>query len=263
MKVVNNTYKLELRRKDVLSLFNEGLSSNEIAEILNVSSSTISRDLKSLGKKPKPGYESIDNTIDKSIQIEICKLYEMGFSFSDIVKQLNISTTAIKNALVRNNVRVRKISEGNSLKWKDDKFRKNQIDKRKGKKSGAYGKNWKLLHIRKNTNSTGEKNHFWKGGITKLSSEIRNSVEYSYWRKKIFERDNYTCQICSRRSKKGDKVIIEADHIYPFHKLLNDFDIKSISDAVICQKLWNIDNGRSLCRECHKKTDSYGSNQYS
>lgn len=251
------------RRKKVLFLFNEGLSNNEIAKQLNVSNPTISRDLKFLGKKPKPGYKYIDNSIDEDIQKKVCSLYTEGSSFNDIVEKLSISTTAIKNALVKYSVEIRTISEGNSLKWDDKDFKENQINKRRGKSSGALGKAWKLKHIKKCPTNTGEDNHFWKGGKTKLSQQVRNSAEYSFWRKEVFKRDDYTCQKCGRKSRKGDKVTIQADHIYPFYKILDDFEIKSYEDAVSCEKLWDIDNGRCLCKECHKKTDSYGSNQYS
>lgn len=263
MKQIHKSYKLDLRRKKVLSLYNDGLDTFEIGEILEVSKSTVLRDLKFLNKAPRGRVDYSSNSIDVGVQITICELYKSGCSFNDIVKELNVGTTAIKNTLVRHNIDVRTKSEGNSLKWEDKDFRKNQIEKRKGKPSGASGKTWKIDRIIKRPNISGKNNHFWKGGKTKVSSQIRNSVEYSFWRKQIFERDDYTCQNCGRRNKKGDKVIIEADHIYPFYKLLDDFNITNIDEAISCQELWDADNGRTLCRECHKKTDSYGANQYS
>jgi len=263
MKVINKTYKIKERREKVLSLFNDGLNTIEIAKELCVSLSTISRDLKVLNKTPIGRIDYSSNTIDTNIQLKICEMYQSGDSYPDIKSKLGINTTAIKNALIRNNVDVRNRSEANSLKWKDKEFRENQIEKRKGKPSGALGKSWELNHIKKSPSIKGKNNPNWKGGKTKLSSKIRNSVEYKFWRKQIFERDNYTCQNCNRRSKKGDKVIIEADHIYPFYKILDDFKITSIEESISCKELWDIGNGRTLCRECHKKTDSYGANQYS
>lgn len=66
-----------------------------------------------------------------------------------------------------------------------------------------------------------------------------NSPEYKLWRKSVFERDNYTCIECGQIGG-----ILNADHIKAF-SLFPDlrFDIK---------------NGRTLCVNCHKKTDSYG-----
>jgi 5-methylcytosine-specific restriction endonuclease McrA len=84
-----------------------------------------------------------------------------------------------------------------------------------------------------------EKSHLWKGGITPLNQQIRHSLEYKLWRKSVFERDNYTCIWCGQKSKN-----IEADHIKPF------CDYPELRFA--------IDNGRTLCEDCHKKTKTYG-----
>lgn len=86
----------------------------------------------------------------------------------------------------------------------------------------------------------GEDSHFWKGGITPINEKIRKSVEYALWRKAIFERDKYACIFCG---KKGGEL--HADHIKPF--------------AFFPELRFAIDNGRTLCRECHKKTPTYGS----
>ena len=261
--MINKTYKLKERREKVLTMFNNGLNIIEIAEKLCVSTSTISRDLKVLNKTPKGRIDYSSNITDVDVQNKICELYQNGFSFNDIVKELNVGTTAIKNSLVRHNIYVRTRAEGNSLRWDNIEFKKNQIEQRKGKPSGALGKSWRLNHIKKSPNIKGKNNPNWKGGKTKISQLIRDSAEYSFWRKEVFERDDYTCMFCNRRNKKGDKVIIEADHIYPFYKILDDFNITSIEESISCKELWDVGNGRTLCRECHKKTDSYGANQYS
>ncbi len=200
--------------------------------------------------------------IPKDKYQDVIDIYLSGKSMPETAKYFNVSEGAILNILKRCNIARRTVREGNSLKWKNEDFRNNQIEKRKNKPSGTLGKTWKVDKIIKRPNNLGEKNHFWKGGKTKLSQQIRNSAEYSFWRKQIFERDNYTCQQCGRRTKKGDKVIIEADHIYPFSKILDDYDITSIEEAISCEKLWDIENGRTLCRDCHKNTETWGINQY-
>ena len=200
--------------------------------------------------------------IPKDKYQDVIDIYLSGKSMPETAKYFNVSEDTILNILKRCNIARRTVREGNSLKWKNEDFRNNQIEKRKNKPSGTLGKTWKVDKIIKRPNNLGEKNHFWKGGKTKLSQQIRNSAEYSFWRKQIFERDNYTCQQCGRRTKKGDKVIIEADHSYPFSKILDDYDITSIEEAISCEKLWDIENGRTLCRDCHKNTETWGINQY-
>lgn len=88
------------------------------------------------------------------------------------------------------------------------------------------------------------KNHWaWKGGVTSEIRKQRNSYKYQQWRKSVFNRDNYTCVECGARSKKGTSVYLEADHIKPF--------------AHFPESRFDIENGRTLCRSCHSKTDTY------
>jgi len=47
----------------------------------------------------------------------------------------------------------------------------------------------------------------------------------------------------------GCKGEINADHIIPFAKIVRDNDMK---------KLWDVNNGRTLCAPCHRQTDTYG-----
>lgn len=89
----------------------------------------------------------------------------------------------------------------------------------------------------------GELNNNWKEGITPEHVSIRSSKEMKEWRKAVFERDDYTCQHCGLRSGNGKIVILNADHIKPF--------------AYFPDLRFDIDNGRTLCVECHKKTDTF------
>ncbi len=81
--------------------------------------------------------------------------------------------------------------------------------------------------------------------VTPEHYRIRRSTEYRLWRKAVFERDNYTCQMCGARSVAGKRVRLEADHILPF--------------AFYPDKRFDLDNGRTLCESCHKQTPTYGS----
>lgn len=87
--------------------------------------------------------------------------------------------------------------------------------------------------------SSGERNNFWKGGITPLNRKIRSSLEYKFWRKAVFERDDYRCFDCGARG-----VYLEADHIYPF--------------AFFPRLRFMIENGLTRCEKCHRKTPTYG-----
>ena len=79
----------------------------------------------------------------------------------------------------------------------------------------------------------------WKGGTTPKNKLLRRSKQFVEWRKAVFTRDNYTCQECGERG--GE---LHPDHIKPF--------------AFYPELRVELSNGRTLCRNCHIKTDSWG-----
>ena len=78
----------------------------------------------------------------------------------------------------------------------------------------------------------------WKGGVTPENDIDRKKDKYKRWRKSVFTRDNYTCQLCSKRG--GD---MEAHHKKPFA------DYKELR--------FSVNNGITLCKECHKNVDIF------
>lgn len=134
-------------------------------------------------------------------------------------------------------------------------FKKGQESSMKGKHHTEESKEKnRLAHIGKKTKpctletkikisnaQKGEKSHLWKGGKTEENKLIRMSLEYRIWRESVFKRDNYICQKCN--IKGGE---LQAHHIKEFAKYP---DLR-----------FDINNGLTLCKPCHKETDSYGVN---
>lgn len=99
--------------------------------------------------------------------------------------------------------------------------------------------------------NTGERSTFWRGGKMKyyeVNIQIRKSSEYNQWRNAVFIRDHYHCTACGLKSGNGKAVFLEADHIKPF--------------AIFPKLRFVLDNGKTLCKECHKNTDTYGRKVY-
>lgn len=94
----------------------------------------------------------------------------------------------------------------------------------------------------------GENHYSWVKDRTQLKdphNTIRWSKQMIDWRKDIYTRDNYTCQMCDNRSTKNNVVLLNAHHIVRF------------SDNERLR--FDTNNGITLCEDCHKLT--YGKEQ--
>jgi hypothetical protein len=83
----------------------------------------------------------------------------------------------------------------------------------------------------------------WQGGITPENRRRRNLKEYKDCRKLVFARDNFTCLLCGKRGG-----YLEMDHIKPW--------------AYFPELRYALSNLRTLCKPCHKETDTYMGRAY-
>ena len=119
------------------------------------------------------------------------------------------------------------------------KFCQELMPKRKPSEQGLFCNkncyaNWRSIY-RRGTNAPN-----YVHGKCRENLLIRASREYKEWRKKVFQRDGYKCVLCGDE-KSGN---LEADHIKDF--------------ASYPELRLEVNNGRTLCKECHKNTENYG-----
>lgn len=124
--------------------------------------------------------------------------------------------------------------------WRKKQIKKgNASEVKKGNKNPMYGRHHTLETRRQTSDSMkGDKNPSWKGGIKLENDKIRHRIEFRLWREAVLARDNWTCRKCSKRGGR-----LEAHHIKPFSEYP--------------ELRFAIDNGETLCLECHKLTDNY------
>lgn len=139
------------------------------------------------------------------------------------------------------------------------------LNRRKGKPAPATGKHWKLSEEAKEKHriatlnrkpmseetkkkmskskmgvNSGSKHWNWNNGATKAKQLAKNTIEYKVWRRAVYKRDNFTCQECGDNRGRN----LEAHHIKPY--------------SLFSSLIFDINNGLTLCKKCHKKTDSWG-----
>lgn len=85
---------------------------------------------------------------------------------------------------------------------------------------------------KKRPQMTGENNWNWKGGVGSERHSAMGQVEYKQWRTAVFEKNDYTCQICEQHGG-----VLHADHI---EKWADSEELR-----------YAVDNGRTLCVACH------------
>lgn len=89
----------------------------------------------------------------------------------------------------------------------------------------------------------------WNKGLgtkSRLNEKIRKCLKFKAWRDSVFSRDKWTCQEC--------KAV--GGTLHPHHKvflsdIVKSFKIESLQEAEECQKLWDVENGITLCHGCH------------
>lgn len=104
----------------------------------------------------------------------------------------------------------------------------------------------------------GQGSPVYKGdkAVARLRNRIAQLPEYRAWHAFILNRDNYCCTICQATHSK--QTPLEVDHIKRFLFIANEYKIFTPDDARNCFELWDTENGRTLCKPCHRIQDTYG-----
>lgn len=206
--------------------------------------------------------------IDKDFLYDLYIVQE--YSTHEIAEMLKVSAQKIHNDLKAYNIQTRqsgsttkrqrkKMSEqriGEKAVWFGKKRPQHSVRMKIAMKGRIISDEAKIKMSKAKIGLTGPMHNKWidpekrKGTLYYI---IRRLKEMHEWRVKVFIRDNKTCQMCGGMNRK-----IQADHIKPFCLIVEENSITNVQEALLCEELWSINNGRTLCVDCHRKTDSYG-----
>jgi len=102
----------------------------------------------------------------------------------------------------------------------------------------VFTEDWKRHLSEAQIGKKGKLSNAYRHGKSKEYLLIRGSKKMKEWKIKVFKRDDFTCQKCG---KKG--IYLEAHHINGF--------------AEFPELRFDVSNGITLCKNCHKLTDNY------
>ena len=223
----------------------ESLSCKNIGEICNVSNATIYLWLKKHNIKTRIRNECAEKNKSLITKELLLELYvTQNLTSIMIAKTLNRSKPLILAYMKKYNIPRRTMSvakTGRKLNVSDE-WRKARSKKYSGKGNAMYGRR-------------GKNHPAWitpEARKTCLYDQIRGMQENRNWRKQVLDRDNNACVLC------GSKEHLNADHIKSFAAAIKENKITERQQAIDCMELWDVNNGRTLCESCHKKTPSYG-----
>ena len=129
-----------------------------------------------------------------------------------------------------------KVGKKNKGKKRSPEFCKIRSDKYLGENNPFYGKTHSHeTKVKLSCYFRGISEEDFDGFTKPEKLRQTKSGAFKTWRRLVFERDNYICLLCDKRG--GD---LEPHHIIPRRD-----DPESI---------YKIENGATLCKECHKKT---------
>lgn len=207
------------REKNLYNLyFNEIKSLKQIKKILHINDRTITKIFNEYGWEKRPKHATLKTTLLKNRPYTnkewLSKQYNtLGKTCLQIANENKCGESTINFWMKKFNIKARHNSN------KDKVFSEDWREKLSKSHIGVL---------------VGTKNPNWKGGVTPMNQKLRHTVEYFNWRKKVFERDNYTCQQCGKRG-----VYLQAHHIKHFSEYP--------------EGRYDVENGVTLCTECHHK----------
>lgn len=200
----------------------EQLSAEAIGKLINTTKHSVCRFLKRYGIVARKRTSKYRLINDKEWLVNA---YEnRRLSIKQIADLVGSSCGNIHSALVSSGITLRQVKEGLNIRFPE----------------GRYG----------------ELSSNWNDGISKLGHRIRTCRRYLLWRKAVLARDKSICQNCTSLFN------VEVDHKTQFASILRKYEIKTIQEAMDCEYLWDVDNGRTLCHNCHVQTDTHSKRNY-
>lgn len=170
-------------------------------------------------------------------------------------KQRNCMTSEQRRNLILKTqphkfVKKENYGKGNIGKIRSESVRKKISDNtKKSWENGIFDND---VNVRRKNLKRGKEHFNYKNGAGTIRINLYSLFEYKQWRTSVFKRDDYTCQRCKKRGG-----TLEAHHKTPFREIHKKYGFETHIEAAKCEELFDVNNGVTLCRECHSIVDKH------
>lgn len=89
-----------------------------------------------------------------------------------------------------------------------------------------------------------------KEKYAEIANYLRTSTRYKNWRKEVLKRDYYKCTKCNSKKE------LQVHHKITLYSIVEKYSF-NIKDIMNSPEFNDIENGITLCRECHIKEHNY------
>ena len=229
-------HQRSLLHDNIVKMYEDGMTTYEIAEKVGYSAAYVSRILQERGVQTR-GRGRFTPQQRSLLYDKIEQMYNDGMTQEEIAKDVGYDQGYVGLILQRRGVQTRG-SAGTITRKKMSLI--------------TAGKLQECIDKGMNQHQIAEYFGVHDATIYKLAERLSipgmvsnyrcTTPKYIAWRDEVFARDNYTCQLCGKTG-----VRLEAHHIYPFR----DYP----------DRQFDIDNGITLCSGCHYKV-TYHESEY-
>ena len=187
----------------------------------------------------------------------------LGQSFRDIAKKFCIALRTVARWAHIHGMAIRRgpweyLSGSRSPHWRGGLVRRKMTCQKCGGTKAFTAKT-----CRKCQDKAGGKNPNWRG-----TADIRILIRqwcHDYWRPAVFARDGHRCSLCgddrggnlnAHHRVKLSRLIVEilAERGVDIHSMNPENRAKIAGELCLDPRIQAIDNGVTICEECHRKT---------
>jgi hypothetical protein len=238
------------RRRRSASWYEAGESGPAIAKVLGAGEHAISSALKRNGVEKRPAVAG--DRLDPEIEADVCRRYLAGQMPKRIGEETGIGVSTVNFVLKRNGIEPR-YKVRYTTKQVAEAVRRYVAGEATDEIATALGISPGGIYpvLRRNGLDPTRKPPRLEWDDAEVARVVRSLPAYRRWRLAVLRRDGRACQECGAHSSFENPLHVH--HLRSFVEILAEYRPISVEQAEGYDALWDVDNGVTLCADCHRE----------